>query len=130
MEQQKNSNRMEKVNSLIQQLLSRMLLEFFKDGPAIVTVSRVVCSRDLRWAKAFITITNAEKDAPIMAKLRKHTYEMQGMLHDELAMKIIPRLSFYLDTGARYAAEVNEIFKQIELERQENESRAEGHANE
>jgi ribosome-binding factor A len=119
MEQKKNSNRMEKVNSLIQQLLSRTLLEFFKDGPAIVTVSRVVCSKDLRWAKVFITIANSEKDAPIMASLRKHTYEIQGVINDELAMKIVPRLSFYLDTGARYAAHVNDIFKQIEAEREE-----------
>lgn len=119
--EQKKSNRMEKVNSLIQQLLSRALLEFFKEGPAIVTISRVVCSKDLRWAKAFVTIANGEnKDASIMASLRKHAYEIQGMLNTELEMKMIPRVSFYLDTGARYAAEMNAIFKQIEDERKEN----------
>jgi ribosome-binding factor A len=93
-------------------------LEFFKDGPAIVTVSRVVCSKDLRWAKVFVTIVNAESDAVIMASLRKHVYEIQGVLNEELAMKIVPRVSFFLDTGARYAAHVNDIFKQIEEERE------------
>jgi ribosome-binding factor A len=114
--QQKNSNRVDRVNSLIQQLLGRVLLEFFHDGEAIVTVSRVICSKDLRWVKAFVTIANAKEDAPIMAKLRKHVYEIQGVLNQELQMKIVPRVSFHLDTSARYAAHINDIFKQIEAE--------------
>jgi ribosome-binding factor A len=114
--QQKNSNRVDRVNSLIQQLLGRVLLEFFHDGEAIVTVSRVICSKDLRWVKAFVTIANAKVDTPIMAKLRKHVYEIQGVLNEELQMKIVPRVSFHLDTSARYAAHINDIFKQIEAE--------------
>jgi len=114
--QQKNSNRIDRVNSLIQQLLGRVLLEFFHDGEAIVTVSRVACSKDLRWVKVFVTIANAESDAPIMAKLRHHIYEIQGRLNQELQMKIVPRISFHLDTSARYAAHINDIFKKIEAE--------------
>lgn len=116
MQQKKDTNRVDRVNSLIQQLLGRVLLEFFHDGEAIVTVSRVICSKDLRWVKAFVTIANAKSDAPIMAKLRKHVYEIQGVLNEELQMKIVPRVSFHLDTSARYAAHINDIFKQIEAE--------------
>ena len=116
MQQQRNSNRIERVNSLLQQLLSTILLDFFKDGKAIVTITKVECSKDLRWARAGISIANADDDAPIMAHLRKHLYEIQGEVNRTLEMKMIPRISFYLDTTARHAARIQEIFHQIEEE--------------
>lgn len=122
MEQRKPTNRIDKVNAVIQQLLGTVLLEFFKDGKAIVTVSKVECSKDLRWVKAWVSIANADNDASIMAKLRKHAYEIQGELNQNLSMKIIPRVSFFLDTSARYAEKMGGIFRQIEEERESREA--------
>jgi ribosome-binding factor A len=123
MQQPRNPNRIERVNSLIQQLLGTILLDFFKNGPAIVTISKVECSRDLKWAKVWVTITNAKNDQSIMTHLQKHLYDIQGEINRTLQMKIIPRISFYLDTTARHAARINELFQQIEEEKNDEQSK-------
>lgn len=111
----KKTNRVEKVNSLIQHILGNIILPYSKNGEALITVSKVETSRDLRWAKVWITIVNGD-DEKIMNMLNHHLYDIQGELNRAMEVKIVPRLSFHLDTSGRYAQHINEIFHQIEEE--------------
>lgn len=114
----KKTNRVEKVNSLIQHILGPILQEKLRGINGIVTISKVETSKDLRWAKVWISIINADDDA-VLGALKNNAYDMQGELNRAMAMKIVPRISFHLDTGARYAEHISEIFKEIENERQD-----------
>ena len=124
-EPKKKSNRIEKANSLIQNLVGVILLPYFKSGEhGIVTVSKVLVSRDMRWAKVFISIVGldtAENDTIVMNTLKNNIYDIQGELNREMMIKIVPRISFHSDTTGRYAAHINQIFKTIEDEHAEDQ---------
>jgi ribosome-binding factor A len=117
---QKKSNRIEKINSLIKHLLGEILLPYIKHQSGLVTVFKVESSKDLRWAKVWITILDGD-DEKTMTTLKNHLYDIQGELNRRMEVKIVPRISFHLDTSARYAQHINEIFKQIEEEREDGD---------
>ena len=115
----KNTNRIAKANSLIQQMVGEIMQEYLQDGPGLVTVSKVEASRDLRWAKVWLSIVGGN-DKKILQKLNHHLYDIQGGLNRKLDMKIIPRLQLFLDTSPRYAQHINELIKEIHQEDQNN----------
>ena len=117
---QRKTNRVEKINSLVQRLLGEILLPYLKTSKGIVTISKVETSRDLRWAKVWITIVNGNDDATL-EMLKNNLYDIQGELNRAMEVKIVPRISFHLDTTARYAEHISNIFKEIEHERENNE---------
>ena len=115
----KKTNRVEKVNSLIQSLLASILLPYIKDQGTIVSISKVETSRDLRWAKVWITVVDESKDEKVLATLQHNVYDIQGELNRMMEVKIVPRLSFHIDTTARYADHISQLFHKIEEERNE-----------
>ena len=117
----KNTNRMEKVNSLLEHMLAQIIVPYIKDEEGITSIQKVETSRDLKWAKVWITIVDG-KDGKIMSTLRDNIYDIQGEVNQRMETKIVPRISFHLDTTGRYAQHINEIFKQIENERTDEQS--------
>ena len=117
----KNTNRMEKVNSLLEHMLAQIIVPYIKDEEGITSIQKVETSRDLKWAKVWITIVDG-KDGKIMSALRDNIYDIQGEVNQRMETKIVPRISFHLDTTGRYAQHINEIFKQIENERTDEQS--------
>lgn len=113
--QKSNSNRIEKLNSLIQQLVGTSLPEFLEGQDGLVTVSRVETSGDARWAKVWISIVGGDDDK-IFAAITKNLYDIQGELNRQLGMKMTPRLQFFLDTTPRYAQHIDELIHKIHEE--------------
>jgi ribosome-binding factor A len=113
--QRKNTNRIEKVNSLIQQVVGEVIYPYLENGNGLVTVSRVEASRDLKWAKVWISIVGGNDDK-ILEILEHNLYDIQGEVNRQLAMKIVPRLQFFLDTSPRYAQHIDELIEQIHKE--------------
>jgi ribosome-binding factor A len=111
MPQSKPNNRIEKLNSLIQQQVGATLKDLIEtDG--LITVSRVDTSGDARWAKVWVSIVGGDDDQ-ILADINKNLYDIQGELNRQLAMKMTPRLQFYLDTAPRYVQHIDELIKKI-----------------
>lgn len=108
----KDTNRIAKVNSLIQHGLGRILHEFLESEKGIVTISKVETSKDMKWAKIWISIFNGN-DEKILNLLNKNIYYIQGEMNKNFATKIIPRISFYLDTSPRYVERIEEVIRKI-----------------
>src|SRR5271155_1693016 len=98
----KDTNRIARVNSLIEHGLGPILLQFLQDLKGLVTVTKVDTSKDMKYAKVWISIFNGE-DKIILDYLAKNIYEVQGELNKHFHTKIIPKISFHLDTSPRYA---------------------------
>lgn len=114
-EQKRNPNRISKVNSFIQISLGPILLEFLEGQKGLVTISKVETSRDMKWAKIWISIFNGD-DAKILAFINKNIYHLQGELNKKFSTKIIPRISFHLDTSPRYVEHIEELVKKVHEE--------------
>lgn len=113
--QKKDTNRIAKINSYIQQELGMILREFLADQNGLVTISRVETSKDMKWAKIWISIFGGDDDT-IFDRLNKNIYDIQGELNKTFTTKIVPRISFYLDTTPRYAQHIDELIREIHEE--------------
>ncbi len=115
MAQPKNTNRIEKMNSLIQRLVGASLPEFLEGQNGLVTVARVETSGDAKWAKVWVSIVGGDDDK-ILATIQKNIYDIQGELNRQMGMKMTPRLQFFLDTSPRYVQHINSLINQIHEE--------------
>ncbi|MDE2312002.1 MAG: 30S ribosome-binding factor RbfA [Patescibacteria group bacterium] len=113
----KDTNRIAKVNSLIRHELGVILLEFLQGQKGITTITKVETSKDMKWAKVWISILGGDDDK-ILKFLELNIYDIQGELNQHFHTKIIPRISFHLDTSPRYAQHIDELIKKIHEEEQ------------
>lgn len=110
----KNPNRIQKVNAFIQKGLGLILLELLSDQSCLLTVVKVETSRDMKWAKIWISILGTQKEEERVLKfLNANIYHIQGELNKKFSSKIIPRIQFFLDTSASYAQHIEELLKKI-----------------
>lgn len=109
---QQSSNRLEKMNSLLQQLVGEIIQPYLSGQAGLATVSRVEVSRDTRWAKVWISIVGGNDD-DIFDVIKKNLYDIQGELNRQMDLKLVPRLQFFLDTSPRYAQHIDELIKKI-----------------
>ena len=140
MEEKKDTNRIAKVNSLIEHELGPVLHEFLDWQNGLVTITKVDTSRDMKYCKVWISIFNpnlkpGEKEAgteasdkkrgekgfspfddKILDYLQKNIYDLQGEVNKHFHTKIIPRISFHLDTTPRYVQHIDEVLRKIHNE--------------
>lgn len=82
---------------------------------AFITVSGVIVSPDLGYAKAYISILQAKNSKEILDSINKNKKEIRH----ELALKIrkqvrvIPELSFFLDDSLDYVFHMEKVFEEI-----------------
>lgn len=111
----KPTNRTAKVNSLIEHSLGPILREFLEGTSGLVTITKVETSKDMKWAKIWVSIFGGDDDK-ILGLLEKNIYHLQGELNQHFTTKVIPRISFHLDTSPRYVEHVDELIRKIHEE--------------
>ena len=87
----------EKLNMLMRDELGKIIdrtLEF-PEG-ALVTLTRVNTSSDLRYATVFISILNGD-NARVLEMLDKNVYHIQQQLNKVLRMRPVPKIRFAID---------------------------------
>jgi ribosome-binding factor A len=115
-EVKKDTFRLAKVNSLIQHELGPVLLEYLDWQNGLITITKVETSKDMKYAKVWISIFNGD-DNKILTFLTKNIYDIQGEVNKHFHTKIIPRISFHLDTSPRYVEHIDEVIRKIHSEK-------------
>ncbi len=111
--------RVEKLQELIKQEMSKMLLREIKD-PRIgfVTVTDVEVTGDLREAKIYVSIMGGEEQ--IQSSL-EGLHSALGFIRREIGRRIrlrfTPEISFALDNSLDYGEHIQKILLKIEKER-------------
>ena len=92
-------------------------------GGALVTVSEVRVSPDLSLAKVFVSVFPSEKQGPVMQLLEDEKRTLRGELGRVVAkqFRIVPELSFLLDTTLDYAQHIDDVLARDPV-RSEDES--------
>ena len=111
------SQRIEKINALIQSLLGELLQKecSFKPG-VFATIVKVDTTKDLRYARVFASaFPDTEKDYVLQTLLHEKA-SLQKLLHKRLSIKILPKISFLLDETESHADEVERLFLEIRNE--------------
>ena len=119
--------RLPRVEREIREVVASYLISGFRgELPGLVSVSRVVASKDLRHAKVLVVALGENFDREALVKeLQEHAHEVQQAVNQRLRMKFCPRLSFCYDTGYEHALKVETILRNLSLERDDREDETE-----
>lgn len=113
------TRRAERVSSLIQQEISKLLREQVNDPrlTSLISVTRVVTSPDMRHAKVFVsTLGDATNKTEILQGFAAASGFLRRQLAHRLRLKHMPELSFYLDDSIERGAAVLELIEKVATE--------------
>lgn len=108
------SRRLDKVESLIKEEISLILLQKVQDPRFnIITVTNVKVSPDIRHAKIYLSIFDKEKREALLTKVE----EIKGLIRSQLAhrvsLRFVPELHFFIDDTLDYVEKMEGLFKKI-----------------
>jgi ribosome-binding factor A len=110
--------RIERVNELIKEIISRSILEEIEFSPGVlVTVTRVETAGDLLDTNVFISVLPDNKRSEAVSYLRRKTGQLQKRMNESLNMKPIPRLNFLEEKGTAEAGRIEELLVELKKEK-------------
>jgi ribosome-binding factor A len=116
------SVRTERVGAVVRDALGRQLQRNppeYLDG--LVTVVSVKMSPDIRIAKVYVSIYRSRTKPEILIKrLNTHAPEIRKRLGDDVDMKHLPELRFFLDDTLETVERIDQLLKSV---REEDEAR-------
>ena len=109
------STRQQKISRLIQKDLGVIFQQESRnlfDG-ALITVTKVQVSKDLVFAKVYLSLFITRDKHALLERIRSHSREIRHRLvqreHDQL--RIMPELQFFLDDSLDYIDKIDELLK-------------------
>lgn len=108
------SHRIEQINELVRHEVSQLMLtELELPQGCLVTITRVITSKDLRHAKILISVMPEKFMGTVLEIIRKNIGQIQHQLNQRLSMKPLPRLNFAIDSTEQEAAKIEELLDRI-----------------
>jgi ribosome-binding factor A len=119
----KDFNRIDRIGELIQHEVAALLLREMQDPRVkLVSITHVNVSRDLSFARIYITQLNEEKINETLKVLNKASNHLRFLLAKKIQLRVIPQLKFYYDASIK---ESNELSILIDEAIAEDKSRSE-----
>jgi len=110
------TNRIEKVNSLLEHEIGSIILKSFDFTGLLVTLTHVETTGNLIEAKAYISVMPEEKLEHVMSVLNKAIYSVQKEINRKLNMRPIPKIIFAKDEQIVEAAKVENLLNKLKKE--------------
>lgn len=111
------SDRVDKVNSLLQHEIGKLLLRDFAFSPEIlVSITRVETTSNLIEAKVYISVFPEAKADGIVNALDKSVYDIQYKINRTLRMRPIPKIRFIKEKEISNAAKIEELLYRANIE--------------
>ena len=110
--------RVEKVQELMKQEISKIILQELKD-PRIgfVTVTEVELTKDLRSAKVFVSLMgNEQQMKDCWTGLNSSLGYIRREVGQRIRLRCTPELTFHLDKSLDYSAHIQELLMKIKRE--------------
>ena len=109
------SNRIEKVNSVLQRYISDIINNDVNDPriKGIISVSSVSTTPDLKYAKVFLSIFSTESSNDILDAIKSASGYIRKLLSSKVEFRCVPSLDFELDTSAEYSQKINNIINSL-----------------
>ena len=110
--------RLERVNQLIREEISRVLQRELKDPRlGFVTVTDVEVTKDLRLAKVYVSILGSEEQwKASLTALESAKGFIHHWLRQHLSLRVTPSLVFRPDRSMAHAAHIQELLAELRPE--------------
>ena len=117
------SSRPKRVSEAVKNELSLLLLRDASDPRLTgVTITRVVVTPDLKQAKVYFTLPAGMASQPALAAMRRARGYFRSHLAKILNMRYTPDLLFFFDNRNEEVQRIDDLFRQIEKERNDEPS--------
>ncbi|MDO8490768.1 MAG: 30S ribosome-binding factor RbfA [Dehalococcoidia bacterium] len=110
------TRRTERLNEALRAEISEILKREVKDPrlSSFVTITEVICSKDLRHAKVYVSIMGSEQEKKeVLDGLRSAAGFLRRSLFDRIKIRYIPELSFENDTSIEHGSHLLDLMRQI-----------------
>jgi ribosome-binding factor A len=111
------TKRIEKVNSLLEQEIGKIILREFYFPGNMITLTRVDCSANLFEAKIYISCYPDGKVEEIIETLNKNVARIQHEINEKLRMRPVPKIKFVKDKELIKAGRVEELLCELKKEK-------------
>lgn len=108
------SIRTERLGSVIQKDIGKILQQNYQPSGTFITVTRVRLTQDLSIAKIYLSIFSPDRDVqPIYKSIDEHQDEIRYQLASKIKNQVrrIPELLFYEDDTAEYVNKMEQLFQ-------------------
>ena len=108
----------ERVNAELAKQITKIIAENVKDprlGNAIIGVTKVYTTPDLKYAKVYLSIyaENKEKVQEAYHTVCRSRNFIRNMLKDTVQIRLLPELNFLIDDSVDYSIKIDEILNKI-----------------
>lgn len=111
------SNRIDKVNSLLEHEISKLIARDFNFPETIVTLTHVDTTANLIEARSYISVFPEGKADNIIKILNSGVHDIQKKINKMLNMRPIPKIIFVKDENVSQAAKVEELLGKLKNDR-------------
>jgi ribosome-binding factor A len=107
------SQRLDRINELLRREISTVVQRDFEFGGALVTVSGVDITQDLREAKVFVGVLGGY-GAKVIEQLTQRRALIQSRVAKRVVLRCTPRLDFRLDTSAARGVDMINVLDEVD----------------
>lgn len=91
-----------------------LILNLANTTPGFISVSKAKMSPDLQIATIYFSIIGSDEDVAFSFKtLDKHKKRIRYHVGQEVPLKYVPELRFFLDDSQAYAAKINDVMRKL-----------------
>ena len=109
------SQRQLRVGELLRKELSEVLVKYDFHHADLsnfsITVSQVIVTPDMKWARAFVSPLGGDNFDEVMDNLNKNIFNIQKIIASKVRLKRMPKLVFIEDKSFDFASKINEKIK-------------------
>jgi len=108
------AERIAKVNELIKQKLGQIIareIEFPEN--ALVTITMVQTTPDIKASKVFISVLPEKFRGTALETLRKNKKNIRNLLKKQMTTKFVPNLNFLVDEQEIFASEIDKLLDEL-----------------
>ena len=120
--------RIDRISEQVRREVDQIIREHLSD-PRIrgtFSVTRAEVTRDLRYAKIYVSILEEADRAPMMAALKKAAGFVRHELGQSMIIRYAPEILFEEDHNIEYGIHIASVLKQVRSEEETNDESSDG----
>ena len=107
--------RPERVDDEIRKLLNEIVARELKDPrlDTFVCVTAVSTAKDLKTAKAYVSVMDKSKEKGAIAALNNASTFIRGLLFEKVKIRLVPHIVFVADHSVENGDKIDKIIKKL-----------------
>ncbi|MEK9165985.1 MAG: ribosome-binding factor A [Patescibacteria group bacterium] len=110
----KKPHRLNQINEFIKHKFGEIINQKMELPPGVlVSITNVKTSKDLRYAKAGISIYPLDQTDAVFGAICRKIAHLKFLLHQQITFKFAPEIKIYIDKNAQKAFEIEQLLDKL-----------------